>query len=669
MKHSHFRRLLLALCLSLAAVNGQAANTTQLALNLPQLPSPESSLAVELGGYDVTPFATIADGQLQLRLDMALAPGDYELQVLAFAPNGDIQSLLDQVLTITAPSEPSGQWSSQLSLDSSYRLDASEPDDYQAARHLASQGGWALRAAQLQDNLSLTVELDALYDSTSENLGNNTGTEWALPSYRIEARHQGATLSAGAMVGNVRIEQQDLLFSMFQRRGAEVRIGNASQSTELRLFKVNSEPSTRVDEALVLPGQTLRGQGATLNTHLAGDALMLKLGYVDGKTQLGGAGVYAPGDPVVYGGDSWNLGLDSYLMEQSIWLHAEYAESRFDSDGIDLGADAEQDSALQLLARLQSGALPTGPLDYWTATLQHQKVGAQFYSLGNLTLPGDVALNRLVTQLGRQSINLNFEWSSEQNNQADDPALPTQTLARQMLTVNYVPMLEPGSALAVLGAPSATLYISETQHSQPDSNAQTVGFDLDNLTHEQSVSVNFSQSTWSWGLQWASTRFDDRSEAVSLNGYDIYQPGSDMENRMLGLNMSWMPSTRANVNLFTQFNRQTQTDLGDTYYNRNLGIDTLLQLIPEKLVLSLNYNYGADRSELANPAFIEDDFLSHFGNGQLTWMALAAKGNTPGVNVYLRGSYGRQDNRAFAWAQEQWSAHAGIELAWSAGDL
>lgn len=631
--------------------------------------APEDNLAVELSGYDVTAFAQIIDGQLVLALDMALTPGSHPLQVLAFSPNGNITTLLDLSITIDSPVETTHSWGANASLDSSYRLDASPEADYDTVRRLASQGALALRSLHERDRVSVSTELDTLYDSNSESFGNGTGMEWALPSYRIDAGYRGDRISAGATVGNIRLEQDDLLFSMFQRRGAEVRLGSSDQSTEVRVFEVNSEPVTRMDQALVLPGNELKGQGATLKTRLAGDALSMKLGYVDGKTRLGGAGIYVPGDDIVYGGDSWNLGLDSLWLEGSIWLHAEYAESRFDSDGIDLGEEAETDSAHQLLAQFQSGGLPTGPFDYWSATLQHQAVGNKFYSLGNLSLPGDVALNRFIGQFGRQSVSLQMEWSSEVNNQADNPAFATQTLERALVNINYVPMLAPDSVWLMLGSPSASLNLGQTRHSQPDDEAELLGFDLDNLTREQSIGLNFGQTEWSWGLQWSSTQTDDRSNTVVINGYEMYRPGSDMENQMWGLNLSWLPSAFASVNLYAQFNRQKQTDAGDSFHNQNLGFDTQLQLIPDRLQLGLNYNYGADRSSLSDPQLIEDDFRSHFGNGQLTWFALAAQGNTPGVNVYLRGSYGKQDNRAFAWAQEQWSAHLGVELAWAAGEL
>lgn len=632
-------------------------------------PAPSDSLAVELNGYDVTAFAQIRDGQLVLALDMALAPGTHPLQVLAFAPNGNISTLLDLTITIDPSADTTHSWGANVSLDSSYRLDASPEADFNALRRLASQGGLALRSLHEREQVSVSTEVDALYDSNSENFGNGTGMEWALPNYRIDSSYRGDRLSAGATVGNIRLEQDDLLFSMFQRRGAEVRLGTADQSTELRLFEVNSEPVTRVDQALVLPGDELKGQGATLKTRLAGDALSLKLGYVDGKTRLGGAGIYVPGDAIIYGGDSWNLALDSLWLDGSIWLHAEYAESRFDSDGLDQGEDADTDSAHQLLAQVQSGGLPKGPFDYWSATFQHQAVGEQFYSLGNLSLPGDVALNRFIAQMGRQSVSLQMEWSSEVNNQADNPAYATQTLERALVNIHYVPMLAPDSLWQSLGSPSASLNLGQTHHSQPDTDADLVGFDLDNLTQEQGIGLQFSNAQWSWGLQWSATQMDDRSQTVLINGYEMYQPASDMDNQMWGLNLSWLPSTFASVNLYAQFNRQKQTDAGDSYHNRNLGFDTQLQLIQDQLLLGFNYNYGADSSKLADPGLIEDDFLSHFGNGQLTWLALAAQGNTPGVNVYLRGSYGKQDNRAFAWTQSQWSAHLGIELAWAAGEL
>jgi hypothetical protein len=323
------------------------------------------------------------------------------------------------------------------------------------------------------------------------------------------------------------------------------------------------------------------------------------------------------------------------------------------------------------MAQFQSGGLPSGPFDYWSATLQHQAIGARYYSLGNLFLPGDLTSNRIVGQFGKQSVSVGLEWSNEVNNHEDDIHRPTQTLDHKLLTLNYSPMgLDPQQGLwRFVGSPMVMLSLAQTEHSQPDADAQLVGFDLDRQTDDVGINLTFTQNTWNWGLQWQETRMDDRAKEIIIGDYLMNAAGADTHNRMLGLQAGWMPSARTNMNLFMQWNRQTQVDAGDIYYNRNIGFDTYTQLIPNRLILAFNYNYGADRSRLANPYFKDDDSLNHFGNVQLTWSALDPVGNTPGINVYLRSSYGRQDNFAYALSQEQWSAHVGIEFAWSAGEM
>lgn len=666
--------LLLSSCLfSVVAFAGDAEHSPSVALTFPlqTVALPEgTTLAVELDGYDVSPFASFSATHLLLSLETPLAAGEHGLMVLAFLPNGDIETLLEQPVVVAPEQEHSRQWGANVTLDSSYRVGQKNKQEYQSVRHLASQSALALRGQERQGAWQMDAEIDALYDSVSEH--HEGDSEWALPNYRLSLAYQGERTSGDVSVGSVRVERDDLLFSVFQRRGASVRVGTSDGTTAVTLFEVNTEPTTRIRGDLVLAGDdSHKGQGVTFTSELAGRALSVNGGYIEGKTTLGGGGVYIPGEVIEYGGDSWNAGLDSHLLEESLWLHMEYAESSFDHDGIDQGLEAETDSALQAVAQLSSGALPAGWFDYWSGTLQYQEVGRDFYSLGNLSLPGDLALSRFVAQVGKQGIALGLELSEERNNLDDNAEQATQTLLRQGVNVSYTPMsIDPSTWLwATLGTPSISANYMQVDHSQPAADALVVGFDLDSQTRDAGVNFMFNRQAWNWTVQFQQTQVDDRSEAVEQNGYLTYQPGSDIRNNMMGLQLGWFASARASVNLFMQLNQRTETDFDNRFNNRNLGIDGYFQLIPDTLILALNYNFGTDTSRLADPFYINNDFQSHFGNAQLTWKALQAMGNTPGVNVYLKSSYGRQDNRAYALVQEQWSAHIGFELAWAVGEI
>jgi hypothetical protein len=221
----------------------------------------------------------------------------------------------------------------------------------------------------------------------------------------------------------------------------------------------------------------------------------------------------------------------------------------------------------------------------------------------------------------------------------------------------------------ILGSPSLTLDLNRMLHSQPQRDSLIAGFDLDTQSRDAGINLMFSQQSWNWSLQYQQTKQNDRSEAVEFGGYVMYEPASDLRNRLLGLQMGWMPSERAMFNWYMQWNKQTETDFDNQYRNRNFGGDAYLQLWPEVLTLALSYNYGADRSHLSDSLFINNDMQSHFGNAQLIWHALQAEGNNPGLNLYLKSSYGQQDNRAYSLVNEQWSLHLGFTLAWATGGL
>lgn len=665
----------LALCAGLALrAHADDDPRRYFSLTLPVEWPAGAELAVELDGYDITAFVQLNGRQLDVQMGTPLEQGAHQVSVLAFMTNGDIETLLDQPLLVGTSAGRHSSWQLSSAPDSSYRIAEKDNGEFDPVPELAGQGAIALRGLEQIGQWQFDSELDALYDSVSEN--HEGDNEWALPHYKLGARYSGENASAGVAVGNILVPRDDLLFSVFQRRGAALSLAAQSGSYDLTLFELSSDPNTRYDNGLLFPGnRSLHGSGATASVALADEYLRLSGGYISGNTAFGSPGTLFADDIIEYGGDSWNLALDSHLLQRDLWLYLEYAESSFDSDGIGVGLDAERDSALQALAQFTSGeVLGSGWFDYWSGTLQYQKVGTAFYSLGNLSLPGDLELSRLLFQAGIKSVTLDLELSEEETNTGDNPFLPTQTLSRQRISTTYTPMgINPdGWPWRALGSPSLALDLNSTGHSQPQRDAQVAGFDLDMQSRDAGINLVFTQMRWNWSLQYQQTHQDDRSQAVTFGDYLVYEPASDLRNRLLGLQLGWMPNSRASFNAFMQWNKQTETDFDNHHRSRNLGGDGTVQLWPERLTLAFSYNYGADRSHLGNnhlgdSSFIGNDMESHFGNAQLIWHALQAVGNSPGLDLYLKSSYGQQDNRAFALVNEQWSLHLGFTLAWAAG--
>jgi hypothetical protein len=640
------------------------------------IPLPESAykgndaaIATELDGYDISAFSQISGNILEIHLDTPLAKGKHSLSVSLFFSDGEIESLFYQDVYVDGTVEPKSNWQVNATFSNSYLVDYKEDQNYQNLTKNNSNAAFELAGDRQWGEWTISGSANAIYDSASEN--DPYQKNWALPEYHLSSTYQGRNAAGTVGVGNINVDQESLLFSSFQRRGAAVDVLSDSDRYQLKVFNVQPDSTTRIDGDLITSDSTAKENvGMTAGIYLPDQRLKVSAGYIGGETTLGATSISGMDKPTVYGGDSWNLALDSVWMNNSLWLHLEHAQSEFDSDGLGIGIDEERDGANQIMLQLSSnGDLGSGWFDFWAGSLQYKSVGKAFYSLGNIYLPGDSELTRLHFSSSHGGIGFEAEMAREQNNIDNDSLYPTQTHDRTGFTINYTPMnLNPQLPLwSLLGSPSLTTRLYRIYHHQPDADALLAGYDLDNRVDESELNLTFNHPYWNWGLQYQLVVQDDRSQAVSDGDYILYEPPSDQRNKLIGLQLGLLPNKRISLNIQLQWNKRYEVDLANTYRSRNLGVDALFQLVPETLTLHLNYNYSNDNSSLSDALLPEDDFISQSGNTQLTWHALKAKGSRPALDIYFRGSYGKQDNRTFALVEEQWTANLGLNMHWAAG--
>lgn len=666
----HLRKTVLTALLCGLSTTTLAGTTDPLSMSwdLPEAAlRADGRLAVELDGYDISPFTEISDNRLTIKLDTPLTPGSHQLAVVVFLANGDIETVMTETLDVAASDQT--EWQANATLDSHYRAAMKDKSEYQAIPHAGSTGGINASSRTTQGNWQVDSTVQAMYDSVSEN--NSDNDEWALAHYQVAAKHTGEQLITGIAVGHIDVDRNDLLFSSFQRRGVTAGLEQRDGDFKLQVFGLQSDPTTRYDGDLLVPEDASeKSTGATASLAIAGEQLLVSVGYIDGEGTLGGAGYSDNGDPTIYGGQSWNVALDSYWLNRSVWLHGEYAESEFDRDGIGLGEDEQTDTASQAFIKLSSdGDLSTSAVDYWSVLLHYQTVGIDFYSMGNLYLPGDMSMQRLFAQTSLQGLSAELEWAEEESNTDDDPNLPTQTLQRQTLNLSYTPMTINPDALAwrVLGMPSGYFNYQVISYDQLGSDAALTGYDLDNDTEVMALGLQFSGQTLNWELKHQVTHYNDNSNTLIQSGFVVYEPSSDTSNNLTELLIGWTPGERLSLNVYTQWNELVEEDSNDKYNNDNYGIDGYWLIVPELLNLTLNYNQSRDRSDLQNSLFVEDDFTADVANFQLNWTALQARERAPGITAYLRGSYGKQHNHALSEEQETWAAHIGLEIQWAGG--
>jgi hypothetical protein len=640
----------------------QAGEPLRVPFESPADAAPGDAVAIQIGGYDVTGFARFDGATLQIELPTPLAPGQHELRILLLRADGGRRELLLTRLDVRAAARPR-PWSIDSALDLHHRLTDNPAAAYVGDARAGASGGVSGGIDHERAGWRLTASADVAYDANVP-----AGADaWALPAYRFAVSRQDE-LPVTVALGSIRIAREDLLFSSYARRGLSIDLGDTDGAYLMRLFRLQPEPTTRIDGELGLPDDEAgNSTGLTLDLAPWGERLQLGAAYVDGETALAGAGNLLLGPPTRVGGDGWNVSLSSVVRQGSVRLAAEYAQSRFDGDGLGVGDEARQDDARQASLSLNSdGALRPGPFDYWLVDLLYRSVGSDFYSLTNLTLPGDLETTQFLAQSGRGGLALSAEWTRERGNVEDDPLRPTQTLRRQGLALNYTPLgIDPERGpWRWLGTPSLDAQLYRSRYSQPDSDALVVGYDLDTRSDEAQANATFSRPTWNWSLQWQRFEQRDRSDVVIINGYLLHEPGSDLVDDLLGLQLAWNPWQRLSLSGFVQHSELEETAFDNVYRSRNYGLDVHIGLVPQRVDLALSYNLATERSVFAEAGLIGDDLRSHFLSGRLNWHALLPRADRAGLDVNLRGQYGRRDDRAFGRDTDRWAVHLGVQLRW-----
>ena len=652
-------------------------------------------LAVELDGYDISALVERQDGELVLNLGGALSEGVHALQVLVFYADGNVATLYETSLQAGAgavpaeqgqasagggadPAVPAEQGLSSTArhsfsalLSNSYRAAEKDGDDYAGSSRQTSNGGLTYRGegAAPGSEWRWQAELDTLYDSQAQY--SPTGNEWEMANYRLAAQQGHGAGQRSLSLGNYAVLRDDLLFGAYQRRGVTLGFGNSLESPwQLDIFALQSEPLTDIERRLGYPDSGAERTAGGLLTFSplseAPERLQFSAGFVDGESTDSGTAWLSPDQQTRYGGQSWNFAVDSRLGQNSVWLHGDYAHARFDSDGLGQGEGAQSDTAHDLQAQLNSGEwFGPGPLDQWSLTVQRREVGLDFFTLGNLSLPGDLRLERMNWQGYVGNLQLDAELARETNNLDQQDEIADQTADRQQINLYYYPAVD-AQALPWrwLGTPALNAGWSQTVRRQDESDALQVGYDLDDRTREQVAGVSFYQGRWNWSVQHTQQQTDDRSQPVEQNGFVVYEPPSDQQNRFTTLQVGFLPFDSLSLSTSWQWNKQQVTDENSVYRSVSKGIDLAWEIVPQRWRLNGSYYRGRDQSDMGDDLFMGDSLLQQSASLQLTWTARQPQGLDPGLDVFVKTSYAQQDSQLFDQADEDWQLLVGFDLRW-----
>lgn len=663
--------LLLAACLQPAhAQQGAAlrsADQRSFSLELPPaaLTLADATLAVDLDGYDLTPFSRVDGTVLRVDLDSPLPPGEYLLSLILFFADGGAEVLLDTLLEVPAADGATHNLSGML--QASYRIAEGPADAFAGADDTAAKGSVSYQGERRSGAWRLGAGADLIYDRYSQ--AAPADERWLMPGYALSATHTGAVAATELKAGNVVVRQDDFLFSKLRRRGVALESLALSERFQLQAFSMVSTPGNLVQGDELLPSDSdNRSSGLNASVALPDERLRLSGAVIDGRGPLGGAGFNQFIDPAIIGGDSWNLGLNSRLAGGSVALALERAGSRFDSDGIGVGAPARSDDATRATLSLASGgAFGSGPFSYWAAEFQQRRVGLDFYSMGNLSLAGNIEARSAYLQAGWRDFAVDLDLARERSNPDNKTNLATQTLDRAGVNVGWSPgTLDPDRGpWRWLGAPSINSWAYRYESSQPDADAQLVGFDVDNATGEIGLALTFARAQLNWGLQLGLVNYDDHSDPVFEGNFLLYEPPSDSRNLQASLQASWAASTRVTLDAYIQRNKLEESDFDDVYRSTVYGLGGTFVVLPGRLTARASINHGRDRSDFGNPQFLAERLRSRVADLRLSWLAVPARPGRPGLNLNLSGSYARNEDLALLAADELWSVFVGAQLDWN----
>lgn len=659
-------RLLCSLSMIIYSIQAQAEEFI-IDFQHPLQDKPLSTYTVEIANYDVTRFASFEDSAVVVNVQTDLPPGNYDAYVVAYYEDGEIETLAETNIQIDPKNHT--QWAANSTLSTQYRIAEDDETDYSDTRAWQTSGAFEGYLNYRNGKTRVNTHLQAVYDTLRQ--GHTPENEWQLADYQATVARDGSEFSTGIQAGNNHIEQTSLLFSDYRRRGINLFAKRHDDRFKASMFTAVSEPTNSAeDELFWSKEEENRTIGGTLSfspLRNNPERLVISSSYVDGKGKSTGSGFTVVDEETVYGGDGWGVSLDSIWLNRSLWLHLENASSNFDSDGLDYGDDAIRDDAAKLLVQLNSGeSMPTLGLDYWQLNLQRQRVGEYFYSIANLALPGDLIADQATFSGGIGAFGVNIDLQNQKTNESDRPDRATRYVDYRALDLFYSPAVDTTTGIwSVLGSPGINAYYHRTGNSQPDADRLLSGMDIDNTQQEYSIGVTLSHNTWNWGLSYARTDVEDRSEAVSQNGIVIYTPQGDTTNHMATLQLAWYPTPRFSITPQLQWNRYLEALSDNEYETLNAGFDTRVEFLPNKLWMNLNYFYSRFDYQYGNPEYLDSRQNNHTGNLQINWKAIQAAAISPGMDVFLKGSYGRQDDSAHTNEYENWQIMLGFNIYWS----
>ena len=582
-------------------------------------------ISLELDAIDVTRLTDRADDRFVHTPVQPLSHGEHALRLMYYGDDGSVRELgYWQFEVRQSPRFRQATIEAQFDATVSQRM----AEDAQVQGSAISVQGAGQIAGELEGNSwHMNGATDLIFEKDrSQSL---TGRNLDAANFLLTAKKGRYQFNAG----DHSVGQSSLVLDGYQRRGLSSQVEVKSLNSTASLFTISGNQRVGLAGGLGIGDGDNRVTGGTWVAHpFAKDNADIRIlsTYLTGSVSQPDYGSLTPDlDVLTHEGEAWNWIVDSQFFQRQLRLRLEGANSRYDFDGQD-GFDPSEDDAWSALALYEPAATDHEIPIEWSLGVEAKHVGTYYRSLANNSLPSDIAMRSLFSNVARDKWYWDGNYAIEDNNVNEDVNYAITKTKQWSMNLGYNDYDQPeaGSLLAILGQPnySASLYRTVMEDSfTPMGEAVT-----DLTTQGMNISTTFSHPSWNWALGLGEDTLEDHTQ---------WQPNTRMRSVQLSsafnfgefysLGLGW----QAQQTLYREENATTDRQL--------YSLDATAQFIPDRF--SGQLSIGMNQSDARDDPFYAQRDQSTYISGSLNWRIKEADTNRAGLEMSL--TFARNDFR------------------------
>ena len=282
--------------------------------------------------------------------------------------------------------------------------------------------------------------------------------------------------------------------------------------------------------------------------------------------------------------------------------------------------DIDDDAYTFLLAFQPQKGIPIGGKELsWGATLDYQKIGGLFRSIGYQGGSADIEVARLNSQALYGNFNVQWQLSRAEDN-VNDFDIPTTRATTESVNFQYSPSSPAEEWPSWFSQPSWNLSLARDARETIDLNPElSLASPVDAVSSSAAIGFTAGHPYGSWGIRYSPARYQDNTGNYS-----------DSESQALSVDSSFQLGERFSVSPQITFDRLDDEASGISTDTRSVGLSQRIVVIRDVVDLSLSLN--ENKTTLSDDS---QDTTSRTANLNLDWRVPFYQG----LAFWLRANY------------------------------